>query len=336
MKASNDMAASFEDQEAINRAFDDYLHCQPVSSEPNAREHMLCRGCGGANYRYGTSAWGDAGQRVCIDCGLVADGAVIFEKMYGRVMPTRSSNYKRIHHWHERISQLLLLESPIRGEHMLAIGEKLLDGTHTVINKDTVRAALRSLNLQVYIEKWLQIIHRLTGVMPPAPGAIIMQQLDQLFLDLQQPFRHHKFEKRRNFLNYNYVFCRLFQKMNCAKFCMFFPLIRSKVKLKALDEMWSSMVTSIGWECPPLEHVAPFSVRVERPDALLEQLRQRVAYSDLLETRQDLPKKEIRTLGRPAPRVYRPRPEPLRLAPLEQRPQTLALRLKRKRQREEQ
>ena len=45
-----------------------------------------------------------------------------------------------------------------------------------------------------------------------------------------------KSSSRRNFLNYNYVFCRLFQKMGCTKFCMFFPLIRSKVKLRALDE----------------------------------------------------------------------------------------------------
>ena len=195
--------------------------------------------------------------------------------MYGRELQTKSSNYKRVHHWHERISQLLLMESEIPCEQMLQIGRELCSGKYKAINKDSVRAVLRSLKMQLYIEKWLQIVFRLTGISPPVPGPLMLQQLDALFQDLQRPFDAHRAPDRKNFLNYNYVFCRLFQKMNCPQFCMFFPLIKSKQKLKALDDMWDKMTASIGWPSTPLQLVEPFSVQLEQPGLLLQRLMSR-------------------------------------------------------------
>ena len=331
----------FTDQDAVDRAFDDYVQCE-LATRTRLRKYTcntdtsVCRGCGGQRYRYGTSAGGDAGVRICEDCGVVDPSVVIAENMYGRLIPTRSSNYKRIHHWHERISQLLLLESAIPSHHLLAIGEKLLEPPCKVINKDTIRAALRSLGLQVYIEKWLQIVERITGIAPPAPGAVLLNRLDELFLELQRPFADKKNPTRRNFLNYNYVFNRLLQKLGCTKFCMFFPLIRSKPKLRALDEMWTAMVNSIGWESPPLEIVEPFAVQVENPDALLLRLRNLVARSDSAVTPTGPRKRQIPALGPRPPTDYQQVVSRRRLVQPVQRPQTLALRLKRKRQTEAQ
>ena len=326
-------AQAYSQQEDVDRAFAEYdralltLHPRPQAA---SRNPLLCVCCGGYRYSY-DSRGGEPGARVCTDCGVVQPGPIIYETMYGRRVPSRTSNYKRIHHWHERISQLLLMESPIPAEHMLAIGERLLDGSHAVINKDVIRGVLRPLGLQVYIEKWLQVIERTTGVIPPCPGPRVLQQLDQLFLDLQRPFNANKPEKRRNFPNYNYVFCRLFQKMNCTKFCMFFPLIRSKVKLRALDEMWQPMVESIGWQCPPLQHVAPFSVRLEQPVALLHRLRALCASQAPAVPRKEPWRMEYHMWCR-QPRVWHPSKQGARRSdPPEQRPQTLALRLKRKR-----
>ena len=134
-----------------------------------------------------------------------------------------TTKYKRIHHWHERISQLQLHESFIPNDQMLQIATVLCDGSHKVINKDVIREVLRSLKMQQYIEKWLQIIQRITKVSPPKPGPQLIHQLDALFLELQKPFEACELQNRKNFLNYNYVFCRLFQKLNCTQFCMFFP-----------------------------------------------------------------------------------------------------------------
>tara|TARA_B100000965_G_scaffold76982_1_gene61115 strand:+ start:1662 stop:2657 length:996 start_codon:yes stop_codon:yes gene_type:complete len=266
-------------QAEVDEAFavlDEYL------AEREAEPVRGCLGCGSTVFHRGANPGANCGYYdVCADCGAVAQAG------YGRSDswasgPTRPvSNYKRIHHWHERISQLLLQESDIPPEHFIQIAQRLLDGSHAVINKDVIRGVLRSLNMQQYIEKWLKIIQRCTGIEPPKPGAQLLQMLDDAFIELQQPFKHFKVGARKNFLNYNYVFCRLFQRLGCTQFCMFFPLIKSRQKLKVLDEMWAAMVTSVGWDVKPLQHVAPFAVRLEQPAALLRQITDRVSAEKL-------------------------------------------------------
>ena len=173
------------DQQLLDRVFadlDDLLAAErPVACESRS----TCLDCGGTQLSYAGSGTSHPGSLVCDCCGVVQPGIVFYETMYGKDVSHKSSNYKRIHHWHERISQLMLMESQIPADHMVAIAEKLLDGTHSVMSKDTIRSVLRSLGMQVYIEKWLQIIERCTGVMPPYPGPIVLQRLDTLFLDLQ-------------------------------------------------------------------------------------------------------------------------------------------------------
>ena len=260
------------DQAELDASFADMEHLLALERPAPLSLSGVCVGCGGSTFVYNGPGSGHPGSRICDTCGVVESGNVYWETMYGRSVPRKSSNYKRIHHWHERISQLLLMESPIPHDQMLQIGEKLCDGTHSVLNKDSVRAVLRSLNMQLYIEKWLQVIFRLTSIAPPMPGPLIIQQLDALFIELQRPFEAYRAPGRKNFLNYNYVFCRLFQKMDCHKFCMFFPLIKSKTKLKSLDDMWVNMVECIDWQVTQLQPVAPFAVRLEQPVLLLQRL----------------------------------------------------------------
>jgi len=291
---------------------------------------MLCVSCGSDRYTYNNSGACEAGARVCDDCGVVQPGNIIFEHMFGRRLSTKSSNYKRIHHWHERISQMLIMESRIPPAHMLAIGERLLDGSHAIISKDTIRSVLRSLNLQVYIEKWLQIIERCTGIVPPCPGPVILERLDQQFVEIERPFLSTKPESRRNFLNYNYVFCRLLQRMGCTKFCMFFPLIRSKHKLRALDETWFKMAAVLDWPSVPLELVQPFAVKLHDGPSQLLRLRQIISSScpavpKVLPYRTVLPRLLVDRQNRRAPETSRPEVRP---AP---QFQTLALQLKRRR-----
>jgi len=266
--------AMFADQDAVDAAFAD-LDSLLLQREP---PRTGCHNCGGDVFQRGTNpghvcAYFD----VCVACGCIANETFGMGDA-ARFPPRHStSNYKRIHHWHERVSQLMLAESAIPDDQFLQIAECFLDGSHTVINKDAIRGVLRSLNMQLYIEKWLQIIHRITGIEPPKPGAQLLIMLDASFTDLQRPFAQSKLEKRKNFLNYNYVFSRLLQRLGCTQFSMFFPLIKSKAKLKALDQMWESMAKSIGWEVTPLVHVPPFAVKLEQPAALLEQIKRRVA-----------------------------------------------------------
>ncbi len=259
----------FTSQEDVDRAFSD-LDLLLASDRP-VDQRGVCV-CGGRVQRLANEGKCIDYYAVCTECGAVqADGYGLSDELY---YPTRksSSNYKRIHHWHERISQLLMCESRIPDHEFMQIAQCLLDGSHTVINKDVIRGVLRSLNMQLYIEKWLQIVQRVTGIEPPKPGRRLLQALDDQFIELQRPFVNARGEVRKNFLNYNYVFCRLFQQLGCPQFGMFFPLIKSKAKLRALDAMWCQMIESVGWVFTPLQPVAQFSVKLEQPELLLERL----------------------------------------------------------------
>ena len=286
------------DQLLLDTIFSDLDHLLDKGGEDGRCDVRNCVLCGRSELVHEGHDSPHPGASVCASCGAVQPGPVIYDFMYAKSFASKSSNYKRIHHWHERISQLLLTESQIPNWDMLLIAEKLCDGTHTTLDKDVIRSVLRPLGMQTYIEKWLQITHRLTGICPPAPGAQLLMELDAKFVEMQRPFNQYAHEKRKYFLNYNYVFCRLFQKLGCHQFCMFFPLIKSKQKLRALDEMWSGMVESIGWEVIPLLHVTPFAVRLQRPSALLALLKHRLDDASLAAPRTEPLRMVFQTLDR--------------------------------------
>jgi hypothetical protein len=224
---------------------------------------------------------------------------VFFETMYGRSASWRSSNYKRIHHFHERLSQLVLAETSIPKQDMLCIARAMCAANGPItLTKDSVRKVLRPLKMQRYIERWLQIIYRLTGERPPYISDMLIQQLDVLFVELQRPFDVMKCEGRKNFLNYNYVLRRLFQQVGCSKFCVFFPLIKSEAKLHQLDETWEKMAKLLNWGVEPLCRSAPFEALLSDPLAALAALEQSAEDSALPVLRTAQMRMECRMLDR--------------------------------------
>ena len=217
----------------------------------------VCDCCGGTElivcYKDGTN--------VCSQCGLVQMDQIYQDAVQ---FVRRLSNYKRIHHFHERVSQLMLNESSISYEHLDRISQSFKKSGSTFIDKCIVRKILRSLNLQVYIEKWLSIIWHIADVRPPPLSQRVMIKLDLMFIALQGPFSRCKPELRKNFLNYNYVFNRLFDLLGMHDYSMFFPLIKSKNKIGTLDDTWERMCLELGWEFRPLTYPKPFIVVVLR------------------------------------------------------------------------
>ena len=64
----SDAMVAFNDQEAVDRAFDDYVDREWVARRAPDESRARCRGCGGGNYCFGTSASGDIGAKICTDC----------------------------------------------------------------------------------------------------------------------------------------------------------------------------------------------------------------------------------------------------------------------------
>ena len=272
------------DQATLDAAF--AAHDQLLEPRGPRSDTRVCICCGSTRLQR-TSNPGQVVDycTLCEDCGTIQPHAFGATDQTFLLPSKNSSNYKRIHHWHERISQLMLCESQIPDEQFLLIAERLCDGSYTVLNKDVIRSVLRSLKMQMWIEKWLQIIQRITLIEPPKAGGVLLMQLDSMFQELQAPFERFAPPNRKNFLNYNYVFCRMFQQLGCPQFSMFFPLIKSRAKLKALDETWQQMVATLNWPVTPLQIVQPFAVKLEQPDYQLQRIRQRVASAAQVETR---------------------------------------------------
>ena len=264
METALDERYDMYDERFVRDAFADMetaLQLERGDAPAPPRVNSVCPNCDNGILIYSGSG-GHPGSAVCGSCGCVLDGLVLYGQMYGIRLTTRHSNYKRIHHFHERISQLLLLETQIPSRDMLAIAECFKESGYTTLNKATVRAVLRSLKKQTWIERWLQIVHRLSGFTPPPPGPQLVQALDSLFVEIQDPFEKHKPAGRTNMLNYNYVFHRLLQKLGCVAYCKFFPIIKSKSKLEALDGIWAEMCSTLNWRVEPLKPVPEFSVQV--------------------------------------------------------------------------
>lgn len=199
--ARNNMADYSLDDLAAFREYDDALALEGAGLPAEHHNTRECRNCGGCEIVYSTAGSGHAGAAVCSACGAVLDDIVIFERMRGCVLSKRHSNYRRIHHAHERISQLLIQETPIPAADLVAIGEALLERKVRTLNKASIRGVLRSLSMQRYIERWLQIVQRLADAAPPRPGPQLLIQVDAVFQELQAPFDAIKPEGRRNFPN---------------------------------------------------------------------------------------------------------------------------------------
>ena len=252
----------------------DYLlELRYAGAEVECTDKSTCV-CGAQDFHYAGSGSPWPGSLLCTSCGCVQNNSapVFYETMYGSVITYRSSNYKRIHHFHERLSQLVLSETNIPKQDMLCIARALCANSPSTITKDSIRKVLRPLKMQRYIERWLQIIYRLTGERPPHISDLLIQQLDVLFVELQRPFDVMKQEGRKNFLNYNYVLRRLFQQVGCSKFCIFFPLIKSESKLRQLDETWENMAKLLHWGVMPLCRSAPFEALLSDPLSALTAL----------------------------------------------------------------
>ncbi|KAL3911242.1 MAG: hypothetical protein SGPRY_008766 [Prymnesium sp.] len=135
--------------------------------------------------------------------------------------------------YESQIAVSFKIETPFA--ELFEIAKRLCDGSYTVIDKGAIRSVLRSLKMQTYIEKWLQVIHRIAKIDSPS----------------------HAWQDAR-------VVARR-ARLQCDKLCMFFPLIKSSQKLQQLDDTFTSICRYLKWEVKPLKNIAAFAVQLKEP-----------------------------------------------------------------------
>jgi bacterioferritin (cytochrome b1) len=197
------------------------------------------------------------GLLTCTSCGSSELVLVDSDKPNYKdpIVENKPSGYKRMNHFSELLNQFQGKESTDIPNDVF---EKIINELNklriedlSTLNNYTLRAILKKLNLNSYYEHIPYIINKLNGIPPPSLTRELEDKLRQMFREVQEPFMQFKPKNRKNFLNNNYVFRKLFELLEQDAFLPYFPFLKSKDKLYEHDQVWRKICSTNGWQFIP-------------------------------------------------------------------------------------
>ena len=114
-----------------------------------------------------------------------------------------------------------------------------------------MKKVLKKLGLQQYYEHTTYIISKLSGIPPPTINRETEEKIRLMFRQIQVPFERYCPKDRTNFLSYSYVLHKFFQLLELDDFVKYFPLLKSREKLKHQDKIWERICTDLNWDYFP-------------------------------------------------------------------------------------
>jgi hypothetical protein len=69
-----------------------------------------------------------------------------------------------------------------------------------------------------------------------------------MFKEIQEPFEKHCPANRSNFLSYSYVLYKFCELLEEDEYLPYFPLLKSKEKLRQQDMIWKNICKEVQWE----------------------------------------------------------------------------------------
>lgn len=173
-----------------------------------------------------------------------------------RVQVLSKIAYKRINHFREWCNSIQARQQP--NDALLAViahvrleikKERIHD--LSVITPAKIRAYLHTLRLGKYYEFTSAIYAEITGKPIPRFSACTEHTLMQMFTAIQPVFDQMTTKKRKNFLSYSYTLNKLAQIIQENDILEFFPLLKSREKLYAQDQLWKSICEQMNWPFHP-------------------------------------------------------------------------------------
>lgn len=192
---------------------------------------------------------------VCRDCGT-CEYFLGEELSYKEEQETSekivNNSYKRDNHLNEWILQFQGRETTnipddvidqLRAEFKKEKIKKLSDITQT-----KVKSFLRKLRYSKYYEHATYITNILNGLNPPSMNHELEERLRHMFREIQEPFEKHCPANRSNFLSYSYVLYKFCELLGEDDYLPYFPLLKSKEKLRQQDVIWKGICGELQWE----------------------------------------------------------------------------------------
>jgi hypothetical protein len=233
-----------------------YKGVLPDSSAPKIRMNDInkCPACNNCNIYLDSRT----SYNVCKDCGL-CEYVIGEELSYKEEQETSEkiviNSYKRDNHLNEWILQF-------QGREMTNIPDTVIEQLRTEFRKQRikhvseitqpkVKALLRKLRLSKYYEHATYITNILNGLEPPVMSRELEHRLRLMFKEVQVPFEKHCPANRSNFLSYSYVLYKFCELLAEDDYLPYFPLLKSKEKLRQQDVIWSGICRELKWEYIP-------------------------------------------------------------------------------------
>ena len=102
-----------------------------------------------------------------------------------------------------------------------------------------MKQILKKTNLQKYYEHNVYIICKLSNKKPPEISRKLENELINEFVKIQISSRRYiHLIGRSNSLSYSYIFNKQFMMRDIPEYAAYFPLLKSRDKLKAHDKIW--------------------------------------------------------------------------------------------------
>ena len=231
--------------------YDEYVQRMKLSNGPEAIQLLTehCVQCNVAREEISSE-----GILVCPRCGSEEYALVVSDFPSFRDPPKEKNNYayKKINHLNEILNQFQAKESTVipedvMNEVVLEIRKRRIANIADLTEED-IRQILKKLNRSKYYEHRAHILSRLNGNPPPTITPEIEEKIRAMFQDIQAPFLLYCPDDRTNFLSYSYILYKFFELLELDEYKVFFPLLKSRDRLIAHDQIWKKICDYLQWE----------------------------------------------------------------------------------------
>jgi len=231
--------------------YDEYVQRMKLSNGPEATQLLTehCINCNTAREEISSE-----GILVCPKCGSEEYALVVSDFPSFRDPPKERNNYayKKINHLNEILNQFQAKESTIipdevMNEVVLEIKKRRIANIADLSEED-IRQILKKLNRSKYYEHRAHILSRLNGNPPPTITPEIEEKIRTMFQEIQAPFLLYCPNDRTNFLSYSYILYKFFELLELDEYKVYFPLLKSRDRLIAHDQIWQKICDYLNWE----------------------------------------------------------------------------------------
>jgi len=171
------------------------------------------------------------------------------------IIENKPNGYKRMNHFSELLNQCQGKESTDIPQDIF---QKIINELNVLkitdlskLDNKIMRKILKNLNLNSYYEHIPYIINKLNGIPPPTMSRELEEKIRAMFKEVQEPWVAGKKTSRKNFLNNNYVFHKIFELLEEDSFLEYFPYLKSREKLQEHDDEWKKICGHNKWQFIP-------------------------------------------------------------------------------------